>query len=154
MTCLLRRLPWCVALAIVVLTAPLDTRAGEPAYPNEKGIAIQGFDAVAYFTVGRPTTGVTEFEHEWRGATWRFASQEHLDRFVAEPRRYAPRYGGFCAGAMWRGLRAPVDPDAFAIVDGKLYLAYSKEGMAEFEENASESVPAADANWERLGQAH
>lgn len=150
MTYLLRRLPWCVALVLVALTVPLETRAGEAWYTNEKGVAIQGFDPVAYFTVGRPTEGVRDFEHEWQGATWRFASQEHLDRFAAEPRRYAPRYGGFCAGAMWRGLRAPVDPSAFAIVDGKLYLAYSKKGMEEFEEEGEESVPAADANWARL----
>lgn len=140
-------------LAVLALAVPTDVRAGEAVNTNEDGIAIRGYDPVAYFTLGRPTEGTPQFEHEWRGAIWRFANEDHLDRFSAEPRRYAPRYGGYCAGAMWRGFKAPIDPHAFAIVDGRLYLAYAEEGVREFEEDANESIPAADANWHRFSRA-
>lgn len=142
-----------LVLAVVAVAVAADGRAAEPVNTDEGGVAIRGFDPVAYFTVGRPVQGVSAFEHEWRGATWRFANEEHLDRFAAEPRRYAPRYGGYCAGAMWRGFTAPIDPNAFAIVDGKLYLAYAKEIMQEFKEEAEDSVPTADANWARLSRS-
>lgn len=138
-----------VALAIAV---PGRTTAGEAVFTDETGVAIRGYDPVAYFTLGRPVEGTPAFEYAWRGTTWRFANEEHLERFAAEPRSYAPRYGGYCAGAMSRGFKAPIDPEAFAIIDGKLFLAYAKSGIEEFEDEADERIPTADANWERLGQ--
>ena len=145
-----RLIAWLVAAFAFAI--PVQTIAGDDVFTDETGIAIRGYDPVAYFTLGRPVEGAPEFEYEWRGTTWRFASEEHLDRFAAEPRSYAPRYGGYCAGAMSRGFKASIDPEAFAIIDGKLYLAYARPGIEEFEDEADERIPTADANWMRLGQ--
>ena len=119
---------------------------------DEANIAIQGYDAVAYFTEGQPTAGSPEFEHAWHDAVWRFSSAEHRDLFSSDPERYAPRYGGFCAGAMARGWRATVDPEAWTIIDGRLYLLFDGRLVDGFVEEADDRIPMADANWERLGQ--
>lgn len=144
-----RRMILAVLAALAVGTAAAG--AGERAHP-EDDIAIGGYDPVAYFTEGRPVRGSAEHAHEWQDRTWHFSTSEHLEAFAGEPRRYAPRYGGFCAGAMALGWRAPVDPEAFAIIDGRLYLAFHRDGIEDFEENAERDVPRADANWERLSK--
>jgi hypothetical protein len=126
--------------------------AGEVINAKPGGLAIQGYDPVAYFTEGRPVPGVAEYEHQWQGARWRFSKAEHLEQFSRNPRRFAPRYGGYCAGAMAGGWKAPIDPTAFAIIDGKLYLAYSQPGMDEFESEGTAAVEKADSNWARIGQ--
>jgi YHS domain-containing protein len=77
------------------------------------GVAIEGTDPVAYFEDGEPALGSSEFEHEWLGATWRFASAENRDRFAAEPEKYAPQYGGYCAWAVSQGYTAKIDPAAW-----------------------------------------
>lgn len=94
--------------------------------------------------------GSADNAYEWQKRTWHFSSSENRDTFAGEPRRYAPRYGGFCAGAMAGGRRAPVE--AFAIIDGKLYLAFDHAAIEDFEAHAERDVPRADANWEKLGQ--
>ena len=91
------------------------------------GVAIEGADPVAYFTEGKAVEGSDDFAHEWMGATWRFVSAANRDRFAAEPDRYAPQYGGYCAWAVSQGYTAKIDPEAWTIVDGRLYLNYSKE---------------------------
>lgn len=137
---------------ICVLVLPISTAHAEDAAINHdaQGLAILGYDPVAYFTLGRAVEGSPDYEHNWRGARWRFTNEDHLEKFVGEPQRYAPRYGGYCAGAMWRGFKASVDPEAFAIIDGRLYLAYADTIIDEFADGSDESVPTADANWERL----
>ena len=128
------------------------TRASEAVNATEDNIAILGYDPVAYFTEARPRKGDPQFEHVWQAARWHFASAEHRDRFAAEPRRYAPRYGGFCAGAMAVGWRAPIDPEAWVIIDDRLYLAFNKPGIDDFATEPDTNIAKADANWERLGQ--
>ncbi|MGF1563228.1 MAG: YHS domain-containing (seleno)protein [Geminicoccaceae bacterium] len=144
--------PWRAVLLAVVLAgiAPLAL-AGERLNAKPGGVAVKGYDVVAYFTEGQPTPGDEQFVHRWQNVRWLFASAAHRDAFAAEPTRYAPRYGGFCAGAMTRGFRATIDPQAFAIVDGKLYLAYSQDGIERFEADAESNVAVADDNWQRLG---
>src|SRR5262245_43490248 len=91
-----------------------------------RGLAIQGYDVVAYFTDGRPVRGTEAFTHRWQNAEWRFTSAEHRDAFAASPERYAPQYGGFCAYGVAQGYRVDIDPEAWRIVDGRLYLNYSQ----------------------------
>ncbi|WP_331376014.1 YHS domain-containing (seleno)protein [Sinorhizobium chiapasense] len=112
-------------------------------------VAILGYDPVAYFTDGRATKGSPEFTKKWLGATWYFASVKHRDAFASEPIRYAPQYGGFCAlGTAAEEASVNIDPEAWRIVDGKLYLFSGKEGLEEDFDAAPAAVTAkADAKW-------
>ena len=104
--------------------------AGERINKDADGLAILGYDTVAYFTDGRPVKGSPDFEYVWQDARWQFASAEHRTLFATDPDRYAPQFGGFCTGGM--ALAAcPDRPEAWLIVDGRLYLHYDKEGRDE-----------------------
>lgn len=106
--------------------------------------AIYGYDTVAYFTEDKAVKGKEDFKTTWRGAEWYFSSQEHMDLFVAEPIKYAPQYGGYCAYAMSDGRLVGVDEEAFTILDGKLYLNYSKSVMKEWRTNTGQFIQEAD----------
>lgn len=93
--------------------------------PND--IAIRGYDTVAYFTEDKPVMGSSENATEWMGATWHFASQEHLDSFIENPEAYAPQYGGYCAYGVSQGYLVKIEPDQWTIVDDKLYLNFDEE---------------------------
>ncbi|MEX2644249.1 MAG: YHS domain-containing (seleno)protein [Acetobacterales bacterium] len=131
-------------LAIAVFAA--GTVHAATVYTDD-GVAIGGYDPVAYFNAGKPVEGSSEHALEWSGVTWRFASAANRDAFAAEPGKYAPQYGGFCAWAVSQGYTAPVDPDAWKIVDGKLYLNYSKGVQANWEKGIPGHIRAADGNW-------
>ncbi len=130
-----------------LLVAPVPALADkEPVYKSQ-GIAIRGSDTVAYFRQGKLVAGSEEFEHEWMGAIWRFSSQENLEVFTADPEAYAPRYGGYCAWAVSQGYTASTDPQAWRIVDGKLYLNYSQSVQSQWEQNISGNIDQANNNW-------
>jgi len=119
------------------------------------GVAIKGYDPVAYFTDSRAVKGSSEFSQKFLGETWHFASDEHRDMFAASPVKYAPQYGGYCAGEVLfadvtSGVTTNVDPEAFRIIDGKLYLFYDKGYAQVFEEHADEWLSKADANWPKV----
>jgi len=114
------------------------------------GVAIEGTDPVAYFTDGQPVEGSSEFEHGWMGATWRFVSAEHRDQFAADPEKYAPQYGGYCAWAVSQGYTAKIDPAAWKIVDGKLYLNYSPAVQSQWQSDVPGNIAKADANWSTI----
>lgn len=122
-------------------------RQGVRIFVDEQGLAIRGTDPVAYFTEGRPVAGQSEFSYTWNDATWLFASAEHRDQFAENPEQYAPQYGGFCALAVSQGKTATTDPDAWRIVDGKLYLNYSRERQITWEKDIPGNIQKADANW-------
>lgn len=111
--------------------------------------AIRGYDPVAYFTEGKPVKGKTEFTHQWKGATWRFASAANRDRFAAAPEKYAPQYGGYCAYGVASGYAVKAEPDAWSVVDGKLYLNYDRNVQASWVKDVPGYVRKADANWPR-----
>ncbi len=133
-------------------TAALATRPHAEAVNDRGGAAIQGFDPVAYFTRGAPTRGNPAFTTRWNGAEWRFASAAHRAAFVAEPERYAPAFGGFCAYAVSEGYTAGIDPRAWRIVDGRLYLNYSPGIQRTWEQDIPGRISRGEANWVRLGQ--
>lgn len=112
--------------------------------------AISGYDAVAYFTAGGPVEGSDQYSMEYKGAVWKFASQENLDLFRAEPEAYAPQYGGYCAYAMAEGGTASTEPDLWTIHDGRLYLNYSRRINARWKENMLEYIEQADRQWAEL----
>ena len=143
-----------ILLALVMAVAlAVPAVAGGAHKVNTDGdrVAIQGYDPVAYFTERRPVKGKPEFEHVWQDARWWFASAEHRDLFAGDPDRYSPRYGGFCTGGMSIGRLAPIDPEAWAIVDGRLYLNYSKSGRDEFVRVPEPVIARAEENWAELG---
>ncbi|MCA1409102.1 hypothetical protein I6F26_26590 [Ensifer sp. IC3342] len=115
------------------------------------GVAIMGYDPVAYFTEGRAVRGSEEFSYEWLGTPWHFANAKHREIFISDPLKYAPQYGGYCAGEVTNGsATANIDPEAFKIIDGKLYLTYDKGSADWFAANAAETVPKADGNWPKV----
>jgi len=136
-----------MALAAVALS-------GTPALADESintgyfgGVAIMGYDPVAYFTDHRAVKGSEKYSYDWLGTPWHFASDEHRQMFASEPIKYAPQYGGYCAGEVVGGsVTVDVDPNAFKIIDGKLYLIYDKPHADGFAA-AGENVTKADANW-------
>jgi YHS domain-containing protein len=136
------------ALLGLLLLAPVAAVAqSASAIFTDRGLAMRGYDPVAYFTEGRPTRGQAAFTHQWNGATWRFATAAHRDMFAADPAKYAPQYGGFCAWAVSEGYHAPVDPNAWKIVDGKLYLNYDRRIQRQWEADVPGRIARGDANW-------
>ena len=118
-------------------------------FSNKKG-AINGYDAVAYFKESKPVKGDTQFNYQWKDANWYFSSKENLETFKANPEQYVPQYGGYCAYGTSEGHKAPTEPDAWTIVDGKLYLNYNKDVKVLWNKNQSELIKKADANWVEL----
>ncbi len=111
-------------------------------------VAIDGSDTVAYFTEGKPMKGSADIEHVWQDARWQFASATNRDLFTANPDRYAPQFGGYCAGGLATGEFADVDPAAWTIVDGKLYLNKNKELREVWRKAPEAYVVYANYNWE------
>lgn len=136
-----------LATAGWTLAGTVPATAAEPPVFQRNGLAIGGYDPVAYFTEGKPVRGKAAHSFRWNGATWRFASAAHLARFRAEPVKYAPRYGGYCAYAVARNYTAKTEPDAWTIHDGKLYLNYNRLIRAAWERNKARDIARADRNW-------
>lgn len=139
-----------LALAPAVLATP--ARAARPPVWTglASSVAIRGFDPVAYFTVGQPTRGNPRFATTWNGAQWHFASAANRDAFVANPQRYAPQYGGYCAWAVSQGYTAGIDPMAWRIVGGRLYLNYNRQIQQRWESDIPGNIAAANRNWPRV----
>ncbi|MDJ0837751.1 MAG: YHS domain-containing (seleno)protein [Acidobacteriota bacterium] len=124
--------------------------AGKPAVFQKKGKAIRGYDTVAYHLQNRPVEGKDAHTHQWNGATWYFASRANLNSFKADPEKYAPQYGGYCAYAVAKGSTAKTEPDAWKIVDGKLYLNYDRGIQKKWEKDITGYIEKADANWPKV----
>lgn len=119
---------------------------------NFFGTALKGYDAVAYFKEGKPVKGKDEFRHDWMGAKWYFASAANRDAFAQNPEKYAPQFGGYCAWAVSQGYTAAIDPTAWKIVEGKLYLNYNKEVQQKWESDIPGHIKKAQENWPRLSK--
>ena len=130
-----------------------EAEAGPVFSGRDDGIAIRGTDPVAYFTQGAPVMGTPDHASRWSGATWWFASVKHKRLFDADPERYAPRYGGFCAFAAANGQRAKIEPDAWSIVDGRLYLNYDLAIRERWEADRDGFIAAADREWPKIAAA-
>jgi hypothetical protein len=111
-------------------------------------LAIKGYDPVAYFTDGKPTPGVAAFEYEWDEHVWRFSSAKHRELFKADPARYAPQFGNYCAMALSMGQIVTADPKNWLISDGKLYIfgKPAPAGPVLFQRHLAENIAKADHN--------
>ncbi|MEO0388290.1 MAG: YHS domain-containing (seleno)protein [Pseudomonadota bacterium] len=138
-----------LSLPLLGATARVAAAATPPVY-TEDGIAIDGSDAVAYFREGKPVAGAADITHAWNGATWRFSSEANRDAFAADPEAFAPQYGGYCAYAVSEGYTAPTVPEAWTIVDDKLYLNFSVRVKRRWERDIPGRIAAANANWPKV----
>lgn len=137
-----------IALVPAAALTPSAYAAEDPVYTGLfSNLAVQGYDPVAYFTVGEPVQGRREFTTEYMGANFRFASQENLDLFLADPEAYAPQYGGYCAWAVSQGYTAKGDANHWAIVDDRLYLNYNADVQSDWNEDREAFISTADENW-------
>jgi hypothetical protein len=117
------------------------------------GLAIHGFDPVAYFSEAKPVPGKAECEHLFSGATWRFRNEGNRAAFIAAPDAYLPRFGGYDALAMARGVAVPGNPLVWLMFAGRLYLFHSSQSRAAFAADPRTAVAAADETWPQVMQA-
>lgn len=142
-----------IALLLITLTGGFAFAGAAMAAKPEiytgrfSNLAVDGFDAVAYFTVGAPVKGLKDYEFSYKGATWRFSSAENLEKFSANPDAYAPQYGGYCAWAVAQGRLARGAPQYWTIYSGKLYLNYNAKVQADWLTDIPGFIAKADANW-------
>jgi YHS domain-containing protein len=139
--------------ALLFLTATLLLAAEKPVDPVNKsngGVAVRGTDVVAYFEQSAVVKGTREFTHDWNGAIWLFATAAHRDTFKANPAKYAPQFGGYCAWAVGHGYTANADPEAWKIIDGKLYLNYNKSIQRKWDPESAKWIAEGNKNWPGL----
>ncbi len=137
-------------MIFVGATVAGSARADSPIVYNTHGNAIFGFDTVAYHTLGEARDGSAEFTHEWMDVTWRFISAEHRDLFAADPEKYAPAYGGWCAYAVSFEMKVATDPEAWKIVDGRLYLQQSPAVLRAWGQDVPYYVGLGDEAWPKI----
>src|SRR4051794_10947206 len=146
------RLVWklCLFCAIIPLFGGLSALGAATEYivvDRLSGLAISGFDPVAYFTEAEPTLGKGEFEYSWQGAVWRFRNEGNRSAFMADPEVYMPRFGGYDPVAVRRGVGVPGNPQVCLVSDEQVYLFYSRAAKASFAANPDAAIAAADQNW-------
>lgn len=142
-------------LIAVAFTAITSTTFAAPAYADQapvytgvlSRVAVGGYDPVAYFTDGHPVRGTTQFRIMHQGYEYHFANAEHLAAFRANPSRYLPQYGGYCAWAVSQGYTASGNPNNWRIVDGRLYLNYNAEIQTRWEQDIPGHIRSANGNW-------
>ncbi len=128
---------------------PINTLKGG-VFGGRADVAILGYDPVAYFSDGKPVKGDPKFTHDWMGAKWQFASASNLGLFKADPEKYAPQYGGYCAYGVSQGHLVAIEPDKFKILDGKLYLNYDADVQSTWLKDPGGYVRQADARFKAL----
>lgn len=149
----------CIVVAFLMATTVFAQNTNIPSAKNynlEKGLAIQGYDAVAYFKKQQAVKGNKQFTFTYGGATYYFSSAENLEEFKKDPSKYQPQYGGWCAYAMGaKGEKVSIDPETFKIVNGKLYLFYNhffNNTLTSWNKDEANLKPKADVNWQKINQ--
>ena len=130
--------------------ASAQSGPGVQQFYQEKGVAMKGYDPVAYFTEKKATAGDPVFTYEWAGALWRFISKDNLEAFKKQPDKYAPQYGGYCAYGVSENHKSPTDPNAWTVIDGKLYLNYNLKVKELWSADIPGRIQKADFNWKSL----
>ena len=138
------------AITIFALAAPTLAAKSEIYTGFLSSVAVGGHDPVAYFPEKQPVKGSDKFELKHKGVTWRFASRANREKFRADPAAFAPKYGGYCAWAVSQGSTAPIDPDAWAVHKGKLYLNYSKPVQWRWAFDKDGNIAKGDTNWPKI----
>ena len=147
-----------LAAATLLSLSALGAQAAEPPintlktglFGGRTDTAINGYDPVAYFTDNKPVKGSDSLVFEWMGAKWKFATQAHLDLFKANPEKYAPQYGGYCAYGVTQDNLVKVEPEQFTVRDGKLYLNYDADVQSKWKKDPEGYIRSADAKFQAL----
>lgn len=136
-------------LLLVLITFSTQAQKTNTYFSTKNG-AVDGYDVVAYFTDQKPVKGSETHQYKWQGATWKFASIEHLNLFKSNPEKYAPVYGGYCAYGVSKGYKVKIEPEAWAIVNNKLYLNYDLSVREIWQKDKEGYIKEADKNWIKL----
>jgi YHS domain-containing protein len=127
-----------------------SARPGGSVNKGEDGVAVKGYDVVAYFDQKRPMKGDPKYSYQYNGAKYNFVSPGHLDVFAKNPEAYLPQYGGYCAVGVSTGHMADIDPESWAVIDGKLYLNSSKGAQKLFGKDPHTTIKQANDNWAKV----
>jgi hypothetical protein len=156
--------PWfgsTVLAALLFIAAPIaGAGQGKLLAVDPNHVAIKGYDTVAYFTDGKAVKGSSQFEYVYDDARWQFSNAAHRRMFVADPDRYMPQYGAYCAACIAMKTCAavfsehPADPQAWTIVDGKLYMVGDKKTLGPWRSNSAENIRQANTHWTAIQQRH
>jgi len=135
---------------VMLISIGLNAQAAKEAkiFTTKEG-AIKGYDPVAYFISNQPIKGLKTISYMWNNVTWYFVSTSNKQLFVNNPEKYAPQYGGYCAYGWAQGYAVKIDPDAWAIVNDKLYLNYSKGVQKDWNKDREAFIKKADANYRK-----
>jgi hypothetical protein len=143
-------------LAVVLLAAPAAvstshaTTTEQVVTDRNTGLAISGFDPLAYFIDGAPLQGSDDFEHTYAGAVWRFRNEGNRAAFIGDPEVYMPRYGGYDPVGVARGVAVPGDPRLWLVAGERLYLFYARDDRATFTADVDALVAVADSKWPQV----
>ncbi len=134
------------AMVLVVFFAA-KTIAQQPAIFSPKGIAIKGYDVVAFFTEHKPVMGFDSLQLQNNNAIWYFSTKQNLDSFKANPDKYIPQYGGYCAFGTAQGHKAPTMAETWTIDGDKLYFNYNLKVKELWDKDRPNLIKKADENW-------
>jgi YHS domain-containing protein len=138
-----------LAAAIMICSITQAQTVNNQTLPNvnNDGVILDGYDAVAFFTDNKPIKGDAAFQHKYGNATYYFATKEHLDVFAANPEKYKPQFGGWCAYAVSLGRTAPIDVNTFSFVNGRLVIQHNPRAVAGWNKDVSGNLALADKYW-------
>ncbi len=134
-----------IIISVIFLTHAASAQSSEVFAPS--GIAINGYDPVAFFTEGKPMQGLREFNWSWRNVQWNFISQSNLDSFKTAPEKFAPQFGGYCAYGTSQGHKAPTQIDTWTIINEKLYFNYNMKVKGLWDKNRMDLIDSANVKW-------
>ena len=144
-----RRVPGFVS-AVLLLIAATGASAGD--YFEKDGVALRGYDPVSYFTEGKPEPGLPAHSYVHKGTKFLFVSADHQRMFAEDPDKYAPQFGGYCAYGTAQGYKVSTQPDAFSVVDGKLYLNYNREVVKIWQQDVPGNIALAEEKWPEVSK--
>jgi YHS domain-containing protein len=139
-----------ITLAVVILAVMARGHAQKAEVYSPAGKAIKGYDPVAFFTDSKPVMGVDSLSYPWNGATWLFSNRQNLQRFKADPEKYAPQYGGYCAYGTSQGHKAPTEIDTWTILNDKLYFNYNQKVKQVWVKDEPGYIQKADMQWPKI----
>lgn len=139
-------------IAIAALSL-MSTAAFAGDFFETDGVALRGYDPVAYFASAEPQKGQSKYSHEYKGSIFYFASEANRRAFMQTPEKYAPQFGGYCAFGTAQGYKVSTQPDAFAIVKDKLYLNYDKKVQKIWQQDVPGNIQRAEKNWPEVSKS-
>ena len=139
---------------LVVVGSPVAAQGKKPLNIDKNGVAIHGYDPVAYFSEGKATKGDPRYQSSYAGATYYFQSSADKETFDRDPTKYVPQYGGYCAMAMTMGKLEDVEPNYFLVHDGKLLLQRNEKAHMMFAKDPVANHKKADESWEKIQEGH